>query len=264
MKNSNSSSTNCVNISKSATVEQCEANFQAPIVAPSAAADPILNVPVILSQVNVSSNLVANIQLPEPVLEIKDIKKRVAITQCRLMTPTVSPGPGVDPFATGDYQLYIEGHVRKNIQYAAPAPYSSGECVSSTMKSFTTEIPFKCVATIDAADFIRPVQLPLTNTRSEFDFFRTQNLGHGFPEKDQFMSSDLSQFHQVSTQFYNNLPYCELVSHSIIEWDEATDRTPLEQGVPYGEGTFQNMLEKMFLQFTVKILQVQHIRVDAL
>lgn len=257
----NKSITNtCVNATKSATVEQCDLTQVEPITSP--VGPVILNTPVLLAEVNINSNLVANIQLPEPALEIKDIKKRVKIVQCRLLTPTVVPGQPA--FQTGDYQLYIEGYVRKNIQYASPVPYSTGECISSDMKSFTTDVPFTCVATISADNFLRPVQLPVANNRSEFDFFRAQNLGIGFPEKDQLLSSDLSQFHQVNSQFYNKLPYCELVSHNIIQWDEATDRTPFDSSAPYGEGTFQNLVEKMFLQFTVKVLQVQQVQVDAI
>ena len=49
-------------------------------------------------------------------------------------------------------------------------------------------------------------------------------LPSGFPEKDELLSSDLSQFHQESAQFYNELPFCELIASKIIEWDEAIDR----------------------------------------
>ena len=79
--------------------------------------------------------------------------------------------------------------------------------MSSVIKSLTTDIPFECVVTIPANEFISPPQLPVLNTREEFDFLRSQDLGQGFPEKDHLLSSDLSQFHQTSTQFYNELPF---------------------------------------------------------
>ena len=112
-----------------------------------------------------------------------------------------------------------------------------------------------------SGDFISPPQRPVLNARSEFDFFRAQNLGHGFPEKDQLLSSDLSQFHQQSTQFYNELPFCELISSTITEWDEAVDRKPLHGNAPFEEGYFHRIVEKIFLQFTIKILQNQQARV---
>ena len=161
-------------------------------------------------------------------------------------------------FALEDGHLFLKGFVRKNIQYASPTHLSSDDsCVSSSLKSLTTDIPFECVVTIPTNCFISPPQRPVLNTRAEFDFFRSQNLGHGFPEKDHLLSSDLSQFHQASTQFYNELPFCELISSKIIEWDEAVDRKPLHGNAPFEEGYFHRIVEKVFLQFTIKILQNQ-------
>ncbi len=94
--------------------------------------------------------------------------------------------------------------------------------------------------------------------------FRSQELGHGFPEKDHLLSSDLSQFHQDSTQFYNELPFCELISSQIIEWDEAVDRQPLHGNAPFEEGYFHRIVEKIFLQFTIKILQNQQVAVTVI
>ncbi|PFA67801.1 DUF3794 domain-containing protein [Bacillus sp. AFS015802] len=245
----------CVNFNKSASVEQCGNTDSQPVVVPGGETRTI-SVPVTLAQREVNSHLVANIHFPDPVLEIKDIKKRVEIVQCRLMTETRTNGAFSAAGAT--YPLFLKGWVRKNIQYASPCHDSDGQCVSSEIKSLTTRIPFECMTsiTLDA-----PVQLPETNNRSEFDFFRAQDLGKGFPEKDKFLSSDLSQFHQSSTQFYNRLPFCEIVSSKIIEWDEATDRKLFGDN-PDSEGYFSHMIEKMNLRFTVRVLQEQLITVD--
>lgn len=250
---------NCVNFNKSATVEQCENEIVPPVTTP--AGTRILRVPVTLAELRVSTNLVANIHFPDPVLEIKDIKKRVKIVQCRLL---LSPPTGSNVFQPDDYRLFLKGFVRKNIQYATPCPSTNGSCVSSELRSLTVDIPFECVTTILAGEFFTLPQRPLPNTRSEFDFFRAQDLGHGFPEKDQLLSSDLSQFHQVSSQHYNQLPYCELIASNIIEWDEAVDRMPLPGNAPFEEGTFQEAVEKMILEFTIKVLQNQQVRVQVL
>ncbi|WP_173917513.1 CsxC family protein [Halobacillus sp. Marseille-Q1614] len=246
---------NCVNLNESASVEQCTSVPAATPVAP--AGERLIKVPVDLGAFTVTSHLVANISFPDPVLEIKDIKKRVIITQCRLMTRT-STGDD-DQFAAGPFPLFLKGYVRKNIQYASPCPHSTEGCISSTIKSLTLKVPFECMTTVTLDS---PAQLPVSNTRSEFDFFRAQDLGPGYPEKDQFLSSDISQFHQTSTQAYNELPFCELISSEIIEWDEATDRQSFGEG-PVDEGYFHHMVEKMTINFTVKVLQNQQVRVDA-
>ncbi|WP_433744446.1 CsxC family protein [Falsibacillus pallidus] len=253
----------CVDVNVTASVGECENVTVDPIL--TNAGPRIVRVPVTLAEIKVRSNLVADIHFPDPVLEIKDIKKRVKVVQCRLLLPGVPAG--TDPFSAAvypDLRLFLKGFVRKNIQYATPCPHSSEYCVSSEIRSLTVDVPFECVTTITAAEFISRPQLPFNNSRSEFDFFRAQELGHGYPEKDQLLSSDLSQFHQVSTQYYNQIPYCELLSSSIIEWDEATDRVPLPNHKPFEEGTFRTLKEKMFLEFTLKVLQNQQVNVTAL
>lgn len=259
MNNNNKS---CVNFNKTASVENCESTPVSPATTP--AGIRIIRVPVVLAERQVNVNLDANIQFPDPVLEIKDIKKRVKIIQCRLLTPSI-PATATDLFPALTLQLFLKGFVRKNIQYATPCPSStSSSCVSSAMRSLTVDIPFECVTTIPANEFITPPQLPFRNSREEFDFFRAQDLGPGFPEKDELLSSDLSQFHQESQQFYNQLPFCEILSSQIIEWDEAVDRTQLNGKSLFEEGTFRNAVEKMFLQFTVKIMQNQQVRTNVL
>ncbi|MCA0984410.1 DUF3794 domain-containing protein [Halobacillus yeomjeoni] len=208
----------------------------------------ISKVPVVLAELDLQINLDETIKFPEPVLEIKDIKKRVALTQCRLLLPT--------------HKLFIKGFVRKNIQYASPAheiEESTPKSVTSDLHSYTVDIPFECVTEI--RDFLSMPVMPHHNSREEFDFAVSKSLPSGFPEKDELISSDLSQFHQESRQFYNELPYCELISSSIIEWDEALDRVPLPGHAPFHEGYFTKVEEKMVLDLRLKVLQDQQIRV---
>ncbi|MEK3854466.1 CsxC family protein [Cytobacillus sp. FSL H8-0458] len=246
---------NCFKTSETASVGECEYVTVDPITVP--AGETIIRVPVTLAELTIRTNLSATIHFPEPVLEIKDIKKRVKIVQCKLLIPSTFA------FETG-LSLFIKGFVRKNIQYATPCPKSSECGVLSEMRSFTTDIPFECVSRIADTDFLTLPQRPQFNSRAEFDFFREQELGKGYPEKDHLLSSDLSQFHQVSTQHYNQMPYCELLRSDIVEWDEAIDRRPLSGNAPFEEGTFQNAVEKMFLQFTVKILQNRQVAITAI
>ncbi|MCA1022047.1 CsxC family protein [Halobacillus litoralis] len=247
----------CVNLNESASIEQCTNTSADTAITPTG--QRIVRIPVELGAYNVTTNLVANISFPDPVLEIKDIKKRVIITQCRLLTRT-STGADDDQFSAGPFPLFLKGYVRKNIQYATPSRNADGECISSEIKSLTVKVPFECMTSVDLDS---PAQLPLRNRRDEYDFFRAQDLGTGYPEKDQYLSSDLSQFHQESFQGYNQLPFCELVSSQILEWDEATDRQFIGDG-PVDEGYFQHMVEKMQVRFTIKVLQNQQVRVDAL
>lgn len=210
----------------------------------------VTKVPVVLAELLLQINVDAIIEFPEPVLEIKDIKKQVKLTQCRLLLPT--------------NKLFIKGFVRKNIQYASPSKDiepSTKTTIASDIHSFTADIPFQCITEIKK--FITPPVMPETNNRSEFDFLLSKPLPSGHPEKDEYQSKDLSQFHQESTQFYNELPFCELISSKIIEWDEAIDRKPLPNASPLGEGFFTKVEEKMVLDICLKVLQKQQVRVTS-
>lgn len=208
----------------------------------------ITKVPVVLAELTLQVNIDTFIDFPEPVLEIKDIKKRVKLTQCRLLLPT--------------NKLFVKGFVRKNIQYASPSPEieKSTHCsVTSDLHSMTVDIPFQCVTEIHHF-LTRPV-MPRVNNRNEFDFLISESLPSGFPEKDELLTSDLSQFHQESSQYYNEIPFCELISSKIIEWDEAVDRVSIPADSPIGEGYFTRIEEKMVVDVTLKVLQKQQIRV---
>ncbi|WP_174615527.1 CsxC family protein [Virgibacillus ihumii] len=208
----------------------------------------ISRVPVVLAEVALQMNLDATITFPEPVLEIKDVKKQVNLTQCRLLLPS--------------HKLFVKGFVRKNIQYASPSSEieaNTTKTVASDLHSFTVDVPFDCVTEID--DFLSMPVMPEVNKREEFDFAVSKGLPAGFPEKDELLTSDLSQFHQESSQFYNDLPFGELLSSKIIEWDEAVDRVPLPNSVPFHEGYFTTIEEKMVLDICLKVLQSQQIRV---
>ncbi|WP_421378392.1 CsxC family protein [Bacillus salacetis] len=246
----------CVKVNKTANVSESP-NADGDFVLVPDNELRIVRVPVQLAAREITTNLVADIHFPEPVMEIKDVKKRVEVVQCRLMTPPAPSADVDDIFSVGPFPLVIKGYVRKNIQYATPIYNKEGNCVASDIKSLTVRVPFETVTNVELDS---PVQLPLANTRTEFDYYREQGLGSGFPEKDLFLSSDISQFHQFSTQFYNQLPFCELLSSTILEWDESTNRHHYKGG-PVGEGCFDKVVEKMNVTFTVKVLQNQQLEV---
>lgn len=210
----------------------------------------ISKIPVVLAELKLQLNLDAKIHFPEPVLEIKDIKKQVKLTQCRLLLPS--------------NKLFVKGFVRKNIQYASPCndiEQSSSSSISSDLHSYTVDIPFDCVTEIKK--FISMPVMPQVNNRQEFDFIVSKSLPSGYPERDELLTNDLSQFHQESSQYYNELPFCELISSKIIEWDEAIDRLSLPNSSPIGEGYFTTMEEKMVLDLCIKVLQEQQVCISS-
>lgn len=215
--------------------------------------DVFAKVPVVLGETKVQIDVDTIINFPEPVLEIKAIKKNLKIVQCRLLVPT--------------NKLFIKGFVRKNIQYATPTMATSNS-VLSNIRSLTVDIPFTGVTAIDFLNFPKFQTNPDTKN---FTFFTESRLPQGFSPKEHLLSGDLSQFDQLSGEHFNELPFCELIESRFIEFDEALDRqmgrVMNAQGQvlnsPFEEGTFTRVEEKMVIELTVKVLQKQQINVKS-
>ncbi|ADU32009.1 hypothetical protein Bcell_3769 [Evansella cellulosilytica DSM 2522] len=210
-------------------------------------------VPVVLAEEQVQLDLNAKIEFPEPVLEIKEIKKNLKITQCRLLLPT--------------NKLFIKGFVRKNIQYATPN-YSTKHAVVSNIRSLTVDVPF---STVTEVDFINDPTFKLLPDSQEFSYFKSSKLPDGHASTEKMLSTDLSQYNQISGEEFNELPYCEIVSTHFIELDKALDRKMgrvrdrrgEELEAPFEEGTFTKIEEKMVVEVKIKVLQEQQVNIDS-
>jgi hypothetical protein len=202
----------------------------------------VARIPVVLAEATISTNISTVINFPNPVLEIKRIKKSLKIVQCHLV-------PGTN-------QLFLEGFVRKNIQFATPVG-RCGNAVTSNIQSLTLDVPFTCSTMLTFA--IAPANL-IPSTTTEFEFGTSIPLPIGNPPSESLLGQNLGFFNQVNTEFFNGLPFCSLVSDTITESDEALDRTPLRRG-PFEEGTFTKVREKMLVTFTIKILQNRQVTI---
>jgi hypothetical protein len=205
----------------------------------------IVKVPVVLDELTVRIKVDFTFTLPEPAYEIKTIKKRLKLTQCLLIQDT--------------NVLFIKGFVRKNIDYSNLTS-STTTSFAGNINHFTVDVPFSTTTDVNFS-LAKPTPL-YYNTSQEFEFFRTQPLPIGFPEKDNLLAGDFSEFNQTTREYFNELPFCELVSSKIVEYDEALDRTrPEGIDLPFEEGQFTQVEEKMVIFITFKLLQNQQVYV---
>lgn len=87
-------------------------------------------------------------------------------------------------------------------------------------------------------------------------------LKNYFAEKDRLLSGDVSEFNQVSQEFFNELPYCELISSRIVEYEEFLDHQHLAGiQMPFEEKVFQQIEEKTVVYLTLKILQNRQVTI---
>jgi len=225
-------------------VNEC-ANTPTDIAAITAAV--VAKIPVVLAELTLRISMHSVITLPEPAIEIKQIKKRVKVTQCILIQDTNI--------------LFIKGFVRKNIDYAT-RDCSTTEGICGDLRHCVIDVPFSCTTSV-VFNGTPPAPL-VTNTVAEFEYFRDEDLsGPRFADKDRLLSSDISEFNQISTEFYNELPYCELVSSRIVEFDEYLDRRILPGiTLPFEERFFDQIEEKMVVSLTLKLLQRRQVAIN--
>lgn len=201
----------------------------------------VAKVPVVLAEVEVQIDVFCTITLPMPALEIKRIKKRLKLTQCRLISNT--------------NKLFLEGFVRKNIEFATVSSTNSNS-VCGDIRHCTVDVPFKCVTEIE--DFISKPFPVIPSRTKEFEFFTSTPLPGNFPEKERLLAGDLSEFNEESFEFFNELPTCELISSTITEFDEFLNRATVPNA-PFEERTFQEFDEKMVIKLVFKLLQNQQV-----
>ena len=207
----------------------------------------VARLPVVLADLTVRFNVMSKIDLPEAAIEIKNIKKRIKITQFMLLQDTNI--------------LFIKGFVRKNIDYSTKnCSNYSGIC--GDIRHCTVDIPFECT-TVVTFNGTQPAA-PVVNTSTEFEYFTTNDLPNKFAEKDNLLSGDLSEFNQISTEFFNDLPFCKLISSRIVEFDEYIHRErPRHADLPVGEKLFTAIEEKMVITLRLQILQDRPVAVGA-
>lgn len=208
----------------------------------------IARIPVVLAELTLQFQLSSLIRLPELALDVKNIKKRIKITQCTLLQPTNI--------------LFIKGFVRKNIDYIT-GNCGSIEGICGQLHHCTIDVPFECSTPLE---FFTPPEELAVNSSTEFEYFKTSDLPNNyFAEKDKLLAGDLSEFNQISVENFNQLPFCELVNARMFEFDEFIGRRyPSESKLPVEEKLFQKIEEKMVVEFTVRVLQNRQVEIPAI
>lgn len=246
--------------SKERPEPSCSANFQSvtePIVSntavpltPISAGDVVVKVPVVLAQPRLVIPVVSTIRLENSAFEIKRIRKNVFITQCHLMPNSAD---GVDN--TGI--LFLEGFVRKNIEYATKDCMTDG-VISGKIYHTTGQVNFSVTTRVT---FIRQ-PIFTTNPRvEELELFEN-NLKRCDICSENVIGRDPCEQDFFHTENFNEKIFCELIKANIIESDIHKNPTPLGPDNPQ-EQSFVKITEKLLLDLTLKVLQKQQVRVTA-
>lgn len=213
-----------------------------------------LKVPVVLFEPQVQVCVESNIQLDRPALEIKRVLKDAFIDQCRLVATDIDAT--TNTVLSG--KLFLFGHIRKNIEFAALDPEAHSEsCVHGSIRHNTVCLDFECCTPIDFTNSsFRPTLTPIA--QQSFEFLDKNSHEPNLHKK---------QFH--NEVMYNEQPFCELVSARFDEIDLGFRKRAhhdCSEDKNFGndcdlKSTFRHVREKIVLHLTLKLLQVQQVAV---
>ncbi|PEJ42743.1 CsxC family protein [Bacillus wiedmannii] len=204
-----------------------------PILTPGA---PIVKIPVVLAERTIQIVVESDVPLAPAASEIKRVLKNVFLTQCKLVPVAFTPVPGTNYRRVTRAKLFVQGYIRKNIEYA-------GSGCNSVLFDRIANVPFSGFADLTETDFLSlAIVASSSDTTSHFINPKNGDL----PRLDKYFFEN--------TVFYNEQPYCELVSAQFFELDFSPCPTELNE-------SFETLREKIVLDLTVKVLQVQQVRV---
>jgi len=146
-------------------------------------AEPLLLIPV-----------ETDIKLPTYARDIKNIRKDVHLTQCKVLQDLTFVSPNR---AT----LFVEGFVHKNIQYIDSA--------KGVLKDYNINVPFRCYDRIDLP--VPPISPGLTSKDSSTEEYR-QLAKNG-------MEADRCKFGSLTFEELNQPIDCKLLFSAVEEWD---------------------------------------------
>lgn len=216
-----------------------------------------VKLPVVLAETNITIPVEAIIKLDENVTEIKRIRKNVFLTQSRL----IPFSEDAQPFTA---ILFIEGFIRKNIEYATQTCLTStaiGTNSCGDIKHCTVEVPFSYTTRISFLDSARLPIFTENTAPSETRFF-TDELKSCDVCSDSVIGNNPCDQSFAFTEFFNEKPFVELVRADITEID--INKKPSVSGHNPTEQIFTKITEKIIVNLTLKVLQKQQVNIQSL
>ncbi len=204
--------------------------------------NPTIKVPVVLAEPTLQIVLESNITLHPAATEIKRVKKNVFLNQVKLVPVAFTRINNTDFFNVTRAKLFVAGHIRKNIEYA------SHEC-KGTLQDRIVDVPFTGFADLNG---------DITTNTNGFILFPiigiSESAEANFLNDQTMLDARLDKAFFQNLVKYNEQPFGELVAANFFELDFSPTLTS-------PEGTFSTLREKIVLDLTVKVLQVQQIKI---
>lgn len=194
-----------------------------------------VKVPRFLRRVVISGCIKSTIDIPGNFSEIKDIKKKVIITQSKLICD----------------ELIVEGYILKDIKYVRPVNTITNPniCIAYPNQWFdiSEKVPFTLCMTVTGLPTIYPV--PNTNQVSEFNYL-CDTMSDKCCDKG-YMAPSPCETLKIETNYLNERPYSELVGYRIAELD--LNNHPCSNNYTTDNCLYSSLTEKVKLDIVLDL-----------
>ncbi|WP_427110196.1 CsxC family protein [Lysinibacillus xylanilyticus] len=222
------------------STEQIPFNSEATSLVTTPVTAPTIKVPVVLAEPTIQIVVESDITLTPAATEIKRVKKNVFLNQVKLVPVSFARIANTDFFRVTRAKLFVAGHIRKNIEYAAAA-------CNAALQDRIADVPFSGFTDLTFPQTTGgPTPILGISEFAEANFLN---------EKTQ-MDARLDKVFFQNLVKYNEQPFGELVAANFFE----LDFSPM---MVAPEAAFSTLREKIVLDLTVKVLQVQQVRLGA-
>ncbi|MEW9503247.1 right-handed parallel beta-helix repeat-containing protein [Jeotgalibacillus marinus] len=188
----------------------------------------LIKVPVVVAEPKMQIVTEATIELEPPATEIKRVRKDIFLTQCKVVPEFDTESQVMKA------KLFVEGFIRKNIEYAT----NKGE---GALRDKIADVAFSGFVGLGVTDFFTPIILE-----------KSSDYVSRFINPKDGMSPRQDKYSFENSVVYNEQPFCELVSADCFEVDVSP--RPVEK-----DGTFDRLREKIVVDLTLKVLQLQEV-----
>lgn len=186
----------------------------------------VADIPVVLSKFKVQIFIEALINLPEPVLEVKSLDKKVVLRECELIT--------------GTDKLFIKGLLQENIECATVNCIKTDR-ISGDIKKLTISIPFQCSTKVY---FSNSPQLPKVH-KIEIKILQANKNYENITEKNYRY-----------LEFPRDKIFCDLDSTEMLETNNK-ESMKLIKNTLVNTYSFERIRKKVILTLGLSLLQNQ-------
>ncbi|MCB2289729.1 hypothetical protein LGK97_08120 [Clostridium sp. CS001] len=209
----------------------------------------IAKVPVVLIECTVEIAVESSLKLEDAILEIKNIKKNVYLSQCQLIQSS-------EDYNSNTGMIFLDGFIKSDIEYTTKVHNHEGGLYGE-VKYVTVKVPFKCTT---VAMFKTYPQFRHSTNQDKMKILETSIKVYD-DCGGEITGRDMREQSFKILEVFNEKVFCELISAEIIESSILENPIDEECKITLQQG-FHHIAEKVVLLLTIKLLQNQNVEIS--